>query len=1015
MREHASKVVRENELVRIEMAAAVEREVLDKAARDALERKRRQEETAALIAVATMAAATPPPPQALSSEDEAVAFQSAYTFHSADMMLAATASRPEYSQVPALFPGQPHVSMTTSPAVPPQSRDPIVHGHGSSVGHSDFVSVFVPSDIDESMLTGWRALVLDGTYHSDELVGPPLIVKAKVIERKCGSQVEHEFKCLNTLFFSSPGYYVRPIRLLYSPQIAVDAVSAFALHDHVALVMEKGIKTLDDTLKQNPNLSYAEKVFILSRVIDVVEQAHLNKLVLMDLKSANFMKFRLGDDVVWKGIDLDGALLIGQVLSGSTFKSSAECMPPELTTRLETVVASPSIDIWAIGLLAFQIFSRHGISNFWTVQGQYNETSIINCLCGLTQESVYRVIAKEYPGDQNSQLRHFLMHVLQVNSTDRPSTTVLKQYTLLCGGASVSASMIFSKMNSMDKKLDLMASALRNFESRFSTYSIDMKGLLAGLTESLVTGNMDNRAQLEAIRESNTLLITQLTNLSENNQLSASSLTEVLGKLASSVDVCLCTCEENLRNQKSESLRNKKTTEVLIRQLHAQEGRLHAQVNDLSCNINERNAEQTDSTRELLVKLTGQLKAQLTSVSENVSQILVKTDLLLDGHLSINAAIRQLCISSSSSAESIHAVQASLLNLNSFLSDFFGSLDRRLDSLEDSTIITTTSARNDIIAIVEQAAEMCTQQNIPTVGAALTSWRESMIGVSDCASITAADLQCMMSSMKQIQNSLQGLVEDMKEVKLDLKDLKSAIGIQTELLSAVLCGRYNVPALPFVTPYRPVSSRERFNPKRLFQDEMRLFFICPITMQVAPSGIAGPVGYKLTQPKAWVAKIAPLILICTSLLKTALAVYGIPLPIPPFGEAISQLSFLDNMTEGLISSVLTDSTIEDARKDVLNTVLSTLESIKSDATVEDIFEAGREVSKATAVAYTDLHKLLAKLEGEQAPVSNEWYEKYGCILYSVYTCFVVIGDRSIQGSILKYLEQRALMLPAVLG
>ena len=50
----------------------------------------------------------------------------------------------------------------------------------------------------------------------------------------------------------------------------------------------------------------------------------------------------------------------------------------------------------------------------------------------------------------------------------------------------------------------------------------------------------------------------------------------------------------------------------------------------------------------------------------------------------------------------------------------------------------------------------------------------------------------------------------------------------------------------------------KFESKDWRTDKYRLFFVCPVTLTVAPTGKDG-MGYKLTMPKKWVATYGPAI------------------------------------------------------------------------------------------------------------------------------------------------------------
>ena len=297
-------------------------------------------------------------------------------------------------------------------------------------------------------------------------------------------------------------------------------------------------------------------------------------------------------------------------------------------------------------------------------------------------------------------------------------------------------------------------------------------------------------------------------------------------------------------------------------------------------------------------------------------------------------------------------------------------IESRLGSLESASAAEREALRGELLEVCQSAVRADAAGRLPGVDTALCEWQQLAQSTAQ-RDPSAVDILALAESIKQIQMGMAQALEEMRDIKGDLRELKSVIGAHTEMLSTIICGKYNVPALPFLAPAQPKSGAKWFNPKRLFQDEMRLYFICPVTMQIAFSGPDGK-GYKLVRPKAWVTKIAPLLAVGAAIIRTALTVYGIPFPIPSLSNS-AKLGFLDEMTNGLVSSVLTDSTLEDFQEDALNSVLSAMETVESESPHDTIIEAGKKVNSATRIAYTELHNMLAELEGAPMPVRPDWY------------------------------------------
>ena len=108
--------------------------------------------------------------------------------------------------------------------------------------------------------------------------------------------------------------------------------SGMRFDNHIAMVMEKGIINMDQYLVEYVNyLKTTDYPNIISSVFNIVKEAHRKKLVLLDLKGSNIMLFDIGRGMnVWKGIDLDGSLLVGKLLDESSFMATVPFMAPEL-------------------------------------------------------------------------------------------------------------------------------------------------------------------------------------------------------------------------------------------------------------------------------------------------------------------------------------------------------------------------------------------------------------------------------------------------------------------------------------------------------------------------------------------------------------------------------------------------------------------------------------------------------------------------------------------------------------
>ena len=85
--------------------------------------------------------------------------------------------------------------------------------------------------------------------------------------------------------------------------------------------------------------------------------------------------------------------------------------------------------------------------------------------------------------------------------------------------------------------------------------------------------------------------------------------------------------------------------------------------------------------------------------------------------------------------------------------------------------------------------------------------------------------------------------------------------------------------------------------KTLFQNEVCIFFICPVTKIPAKSGPDGK-GYRVKVTKEWVRQAAPVLVITLKIVQLAMTAYGIPFPLPTLPFDLSADAFLGKRNEG---------------------------------------------------------------------------------------------------------------------
>ena len=216
-------------------------------------------------------------------------------------------------------------------------------------------------------------------------------------------------------------------------------------NSHLAMVIEMGEITLADFLRRNHQfVSQAKLIDIISCLMYMVLDAHALDLVLMDIKDANVMHFKMGPGLYsWKCIDLESCLEKDAVLSKSRFTATIPFMAPELMTGAETH-AKLSMDIWSLGILIFNTLICKQRQTFWTLQGINDNAAIKEEIVKgrLTQSKIDELIGRTFSGSDNSSQRHFLERMLKINPNERWTITALEQAWLMKGSSSISPSIL---------------------------------------------------------------------------------------------------------------------------------------------------------------------------------------------------------------------------------------------------------------------------------------------------------------------------------------------------------------------------------------------------------------------------------------------------------------------------------------------------------------------------------------------------------------------------------------------
>jgi len=306
-------------------------------------------------------------------------------------------------------------------------------------------------------------------------------VKVKIVAVEKEHLLRRELEALT--FFKDSKFFVNLLhdQLLSSADFVVSAQGAMRFDNHLAMVMEKGVVTLDQFLAEHcSELSLVDYMQIIGSAFNIVKEAHSKRLVLLDLKGSNIMLFDSGRGLrVWKGIDLDGSLLVNSPLGESSFMATVPFMAPELlaATQLTGLQANLSMDIWSLGILTFNVLVAKQFCTFWTLMGMNSDADIKEEVRSgrLTQEKVDENINRNFPGHANSTQRHLLLRMLKVDPSARYTIAALDTAAYLTGVASISTSTLYHNQQHIIGELK----SLRDlFQSEIASFRMTLQAVL---------------------------------------------------------------------------------------------------------------------------------------------------------------------------------------------------------------------------------------------------------------------------------------------------------------------------------------------------------------------------------------------------------------------------------------------------------------------------------------------------------------------------------------------------------
>ena len=141
-------------------------------------------------------------------------------------------------------------------------------------------------------------------------------------------------------------------------------------------------------------------------------------VVHCDLKPHNFVLFGLK----WKVIDLENARRAGEPVSMRVSPSycSPELARAVLSKQTDRMRASCALDMWAFGLIIFELFARQPFFS--------DKPDTMQQLASYAELEVPKDIVDDI------QARHLLKKLLVKNHADRASVQAVLKHAYLCGG-----------------------------------------------------------------------------------------------------------------------------------------------------------------------------------------------------------------------------------------------------------------------------------------------------------------------------------------------------------------------------------------------------------------------------------------------------------------------------------------------------------------------------------------------------------------------------------------------------
>ena len=305
---------------------------------------------------------------------------------------------------------------------------------------------------------------------------------------------------LTELHKHAPGFFVNVLDLLPASSIRVQDGGHAYEDGSLAMVMERGKDDLEKYVMTR-NVEHHDLRVIVTRVVSVLDALHSSGLTWMDLKAANFVRFLDRDeDWVWRGIDLDGAMVTGSAVSSAEFMVTPSYMAPELMRRPPGLLAAPSMDMWSLGMLLFRLVKQN--CSLWKCLDLNSDEEIIRAVTSKTSEQlqldVHSVLDQQFPSSRDGPLKRVLRDLLMVNPAKRPSCRDVKSRGLVTGDISFSRSRVYSEMEAFNQGVE---HKLGELHEEVDASSASLKSVMQQVDDQQgqINDNTDNLSEVKQI------------------------------------------------------------------------------------------------------------------------------------------------------------------------------------------------------------------------------------------------------------------------------------------------------------------------------------------------------------------------------------------------------------------------------------------------------------------------------------------------------------------------------------